>query len=61
MATFKLEIDLNNSAFEEGDSVVRVLSRVADRLGCMHPRDMREGVALLGINGNTIGSWKIYD
>lgn len=52
---FKLTIDTDNAAFDDGpDELARLLREVADEVEAPHGHTR----SILDVNGNRVGSWK---
>lgn len=55
MSTFRVTIDTDNAAFQDDyNEVGRILRDVADRIE-EGSADLRDGIALRDLNGNTVG------
>ena len=59
MATFKLEIEMENAAFEPapGEELSRILNALAVRLAGMD--GLADEGSIMDVNGNSVGKWEV--
>lgn len=56
---FKLEVDMNNDAMQNGMDVASALTEVADKIRHYHSPSEMKGIGgyILDENGNKVGRW----
>lgn len=55
---FKLEIDLDNAAFDDPMELVRVLRKLADTYALWDGAQGKQQIApIFDVNGNRVGEW----
>lgn len=61
MTTFRILIDTDNDAFVEPGEIARILRVAAEWSEDALNSDLRDGLALRDINGNTVGRAQMVD